>query len=224
MGFIKGLANVNEKLAKSGGDFEDRVKTVWANLANDGDSAKVIPLQELDEGSPNYNEKLGTALFNLEHSNPDNFKKSANCTIDEGSCYGCAQGWYQKVVLYINVLIDDGKEKKVAVLSKGTGKGSVGKELLSIASDSDFDNSVSDKVFKFTRSGKGTDTSYGFAPIKKHDEDIEQYADQLFDLTQVPFSVKPERQEAYYLDLKDGEKAPEKAATPVSASSVDADW
>lgn len=219
MGFIKGLANVNEKLAKSGGDFEDRVKTVWANLANDGDSAKVIPLQELDEGSPNYNDKLGTALFNLEHSNPDNFKKSANCTIDEGACYGCEQGWYQKVVLYINVLIDDGNGEKVAVLSKGTGKGSVGKELLSIAADSDFDNSISDKVFKFTRSGKGTDTSYGFAPIKKHDKNVEDYADKLFDLQAVPFKVKYEKQEAYYLDGQ----AP-KVAAPASAAAVNDEW
>src|SRR5690242_12328304 len=108
MGFLTGIAAVTEKTAKSGGDYEDRVKTVWASLKADGDSSKVIPLQELDEGSPHYDEKFGTGLFALEHSNPDDFKKNALCTIDEGGCYGCEQGWYQKVVLYLNVLFDVG--------------------------------------------------------------------------------------------------------------------
>jgi hypothetical protein len=224
MGFLTGLASVNEKLdSRKGGDFEDRVKTVWAGLKNPGDASKVIPLQELDEGSPHYSEKNGTALFVLEHSNPDNFKKSAQCTADEGGCYGCEQGWYQKVVLYINVLMDVGTaDERVAVLSKGTGKGSVGKELLNIAADEDFDNSISDKVFKFSREGKGTDTSYGFSPIKKHDRNVEDFTDQLFDLKQVPFTVQYEKQDAYYNDGQ--EKKVDAPKVPVSASSVDSEW
>jgi hypothetical protein len=221
MGFLQGLAKVQEELAKKpSGDFEDRVKTVWANLPKDGDSAKVVPLQELDESSPNYSEKNGLAHFVLEHSNPDNWQKRAECTIDEGQCYGCEQGWYQKVVLYINVLFDNGSDKPyVAVLSRGTGKGSVAKQLMEIAADSDFDNSVSDKLFKFTRSGVKKDTSYTLAPVKKHELNVEDY--DLFDLNEVPFKVKYEKQEAYYLD---GQEKAAAAAAPVSASSVDADW
>lgn len=224
MGFLTGIAAVQERVASKGQDYSDRVKTVWANLKEDGDSSKVIPLQELDEGSPNYNPKMGTALFALEHSNPDNFKKNALCTADEGGCYGCEQGWYSKVVLYINVLMDAGtKEERVAVLSKGTGKGSVGKALLAIAADPDYDTSVSDKLYKFTRTGKGTDTSYSFSVMKAHGRDdiADKYADELFDLKEVPFKVAYDKQEAYYTD---GVTAAEKPKVEVSAQSVDKDW
>ena len=231
MGFITNLQSAKDKAAErssGGGDFEDRPKTVWASLPNPGDSAKVIPLQELDEGSPNFNEKLGKGLFVLKHSNPDNWKKSAMCTADEGSCYGCDQGWYQKMELLINVLFDNGKDEPfVAVLAKGTGKNSVGRNIMNIAGDADYDNSISDKTFKYTREGKGTDTTYDFSPLPKpHKVNLEQYADQLFDLTLVPFKVKPEKQEAYYLDGQEpvASKAAAAASTPVSAASVDNDW
>lgn len=223
MGFITGLASVQETLAakKSGGDFEDRVKARWVSVDPDS-SVKITPLQELDGGSPLFSEKNGVAKFYLEHSHPDDFKKKAQCTADEGSCYGCDQGWYQKVVLYINVLVDNGKEDPfVAVWSRGVGKNSVAKQLLEIAADEDFGNSVTDKSFKLSRTGKGNDSSYTLAqlpkPLVKNVEDHEVY-----DLSKVVFYVSPDRQEAYY---NGGEKpAAEKKSAPVSPASVDADW
>lgn len=225
MGFITGLQAATERTTRP--ERVERVKNAWASLPKDGDSAKVIPLQELDEGSPNYNEKLGTAVFALEHSNPDDFKKNALCTADEGGCYACDQGWYQKVVLYINVLFNAGtKDEHVAVLSKGTGKGSVGKELLSIAADSeDYNNSITDKIYKFARSGSGTDTSYSFSIIKQHDVDLEKYEDKLYDLRAVPFKVAYEKQEAYYTGGVASKPADEPAVSaPSGASGQDSDW
>lgn len=223
MGFLTGVASVKETLAnkKSGGDFEDRIKARWVSVDPDS-SVKITPLQELDVDSPNYSEKNGVAKFYLEHSHPDNFKKKAQCTIEEGSCYGCENNWYQKVVLYINVLVDDGNEPAYpAVWSRGVGKNSVAKQLLDIASDEDFGNTITDKSFKLNREGKGSDSSYTLVqlpkPLVKNVEDFEVY-----DLEKVVFYVSPERQEAYYNDGKTADA--EKPKAPVSPASVDADW
>lgn len=220
MGYIEGLVGVKETLAKKEtGDYADRVKATWLSL-KDKDAVKIVFLQELDKDSPNYSEKNGLAKFFLEHSNPANWRKKAECTINEGSCYGCSNGWAQKVQLYINVLVDDGvKDPYVAVLSRGTGKGSVAKQLLEIAGDKDFNNSISDKLFKFSRSGSTKDdTTYTLAAMGEHKVNVESY--ELFDLTEAVFHVKPEKQEDYYSDGQ----APAAPAQPVSASSISADW
>lgn len=223
MGFIKGLASVQEELNKRGGDFADRPKAEWVSLKG-GESVKLIFLQEIDEGSPNYSEKNGTALFSLQHSNPDNWKKTAKCTVDEGACYGCQRGWRQKLVFYVNVLVNDGvKPPYVAIWNRGLGKGSVAQDLVNMAGDEDFNNSITDKEFKFTRTGTTKDdTTYSLSALPKpHKQNVEDF--ELFDLEQYVFTVAPERQEAYYLDLKDGEKAPV-AAKPQSAEAIDQDW
>lgn len=225
MGFIQGLAGINQELAKrpTGGDFEDRPKARYVSL-DDGESQKLVFLQEIDEGSPNYSAKNGLALFALMHSNPDNWKKSAKCTADEGECFGCSRGWNQKVLLFVNVLVDDGKEDPyVAIWNKGIGKGSVAQALIDMAADTDFDNSITDKTFKLTRTGQKKNTTYSLSPMPKpHTLDLESY--ELFDLKQYVFTVKPEKQEAYYLDSQGAEAAPAEQARPVAASSIDADW
>lgn len=227
MSVIKGLAGINKELAKrpTGGDFEDKPKARYLSLKG-GESVKLVFLQEIDEGSPNFKAKNGTAIFALMHSNPKNWKKNAKCTADEGECYGCAQGWKQKVILYVNVLVDDGKEDPyVAIWNRGLGKGSVAQDLLNMAADEDFDLSISDKNFKFTRTGSTKDdTTYSLSTMPKpHGKNLEDYADDLYDLEKYVFTVSPEKQEAYYLDGQE----PEKSGAPVAtarSTSVDAEW
>ena len=228
MSVIKGLAAIQQEIAKrpSGGDFEDKPKARYVNVSS-GKSVKVIVLQEIDEGSPNFKPELGTAIFVLMHTNPDNWKKSAKCTADLDDCYGCKKGWKQKVLLFVNVLVDDGNEEPyVAIFNKGIGKGSVASDLIAMAADDDFDLSITDKQFKLSRQGEKTDTTYSLAALPKpHGKDLTEYADKLYDLEKYVFTVKPEKQEAYYLD---GQEAPEasESRVPVGAgsSSVDAEW
>lgn len=227
MSVIKGLAAIQQELAKrpQPGDFEDRPKARYVTV-KDGESVKLVFLQELDESSPNFNAKNGTGIFVLMHTNPDNWKKSAKCTADVGECYGCKKGWKQKVLLFINVLVDDGKEEPyVAIFNKGLGKGSVAQSLLSMAQDADFDESISDKTFKFSRSGEKTNTTYALSPMPKpHSLNVEDY--ELFDLEKYVFTVSPEKQEAYYLDGQEPEDAAPAAAPARStaSASVDAEW
>lgn len=230
MSVIKGLAAIQQEMAKrpQGGDFEDRPKARYVSI-KDGQSVKMIVLQEIDEDSPNYNAELGTAIFVLMHTNPDNWQKSAKCTADLGECFGCKKGWKQKILLFTNVLIDDGKEEPyVAIFNKGLGKGSVAQSLINMASDEDFDYSVSDKTFKFTRTGEKTKTTYSLDALPKpHTKNLSDYADKLFDLEKYVFTVSPEKQEAYYTDgqgTESDEPARERATASAGSASVDAEW
>lgn len=226
MGFVQGLAAAKELASKSGGgDYKERVKATWVSLkANE--EVKLVFLQEIDKGSPNYSEKNGLANLVLEHQSPDDWKKSAECTIEEGSCYGCANGWRQKQVFYVNCLVIKGKEDPfVAVFSRGLGKGSVAQGLYNMAGDDDYNLSITDKVFKFSRTGSTKDdTTYTLTPLPKASEyNVEDYTDKLFDLEGVPFNVAPERQAKYYT----GEDAPAAPAVPQKAlapESVDSEW
>lgn len=223
MGFVEGLGKIGETLdKKQGGSADERVKAKWLSLKS-GENVKIAFLQELDEAADNYSAKNGLGKFFLEHTNPNNWRKKAECTADDdGGCYGCQNGWVQKVQMYINVLVDDGKnEPYVAVLSRGTGKGSVSRLLLEYATD---DGTIADKWFKFKREGAGKDdTTYYLIPNKPHGLDVEDY--ELFDLTKVVFRVAPERQEAYYLDGQEPEASEtEKAFAGASASAADAEW
>lgn len=224
MSFVSGLKSIQDTLDKgNAGGGEDRVKAKWLSL-KDGDSVKIAFLQELDKDAEGYSEKNGLGGIFLEHSNPDNWRKKARCTCDHAEgCYGCKRGWRQKGQLYINVLVDDGKnEPYVAVLSRGTGKGSVAKLLIEFAID---DNTITDKWFKFKREGSTKDnTTYYLMPSKAHGLNIEDY--DVYDLEKVVFTVNPDRQEAYYLDGQDTDAEPAAAAAAAAggSTSVDSEW
>lgn len=228
MSVIKGLAAINQELAKrKTGDFEDRPKAKYLQL-KDGESAKLVFLQEIDDASPNYSAKNGLAIFSLQHTSPKDFKRSAACTASEGPCFGCQQGWKQKIILYINVLVDNGMEEPfVAIWNRGLGKGSPAQGLLDTAADEDFGNSISDKYFKFSRTGSTKDnTTYSLNALPKpHELNVESY--ELFDLEKYIFTVPFDKQAAYYgfVDGDDSEPAtPAPGAAANSSANASMEW
>jgi len=205
MGIVKGLKSIqshNEaEDAKYSGGGE---KTRWFKI-EDKQSVKVAFLQELDEDSPDYSAKNDLGFLAVEHVNPKNFRRKALCTIDdEGSCYGCdthqkdwKAGWKQKSRLYINALVDDGKnEPYVVVLSQGNGPKSITPALIEEAGD----GSISQVWYTIKRTGSGpTDTSYLLRGGKEaHGLDVESY--ELYDLDKVVRQIPYAEQEAHYND------------------------
>lgn len=240
-GVIRGLKNINkhnediekEKEArKQRSEQGEQGKVRWFRL-EDGQSAKVVFLQELDEDSPNYSKKNDLGVVAVEHSNPDRalWMRKALCTIGEGACWACEQHkkdykakWGQKNKLYINVLVDDGKEEPyVAVLSQGNGGRSITPTLIDEATD---EGTITNRWYTIKRNGGGLDdTSYTLrADKKEHDLNVEDY--EVFNLNErVLFHVPYDKQEAHYFDGgKAPSPAPEEAKTPVSATSVDSEW
>lgn len=230
MGAARGLAEITNKINERQQRMEggQRKKTDWVKL-KDGDSIRVVFLQEFDEDSENYSSKNGLLALHTQHQAGTNWRNTAQCTIEtEGACYACErnreeprQGWAQKQRLYVNVLVDDGENKPyVAVLSQSTSAQSITPSLLEQATEL---GTITDKWFKITRRGTEKDTSYILTPLRAHDENVEGYADDLFDLDTVVPNPSYDQQEAHY---RRGEEAPaEKAEVPQTASSsADDEW
>lgn len=223
MAIVRGLKNMNKTLDKPQSTKTDGPKAKWLKL-EDGESLKVRFLQELDPDSPNYSDKAGLGFIAVEHTNPKDYRRKALCTIDDqGRCWGCEQhkkdykaGWKGRSRLYINVLVDDGKEDPyVAILSQGSSNKSITPTLIEYAGEM---GSISNLQWRIKRTGLKTETGYTIIPLQKDEQAFDASALELFDLEKTAVrEVKYEDQEAFYL-FGDGES--ESEGTSETSSSV----
>lgn len=147
-------------------------KVEWLNIPN-GKTYEVRFLQELDKSGAGYSEKNGLGFFATEHSNPDDFRRKALCTIESGQCYGCEQSkaaykagdnerggkWRAKSRLYINVLFRDEKGKEaVAVMSQPNGSKSVIAPM--VLDQAVEEGTITDRWWKIKRTGEKSETTY----------------------------------------------------------------
>jgi hypothetical protein len=187
MGIVKGLKGLNQVMDKPSYSEGDGTKARWAKL-EDAESVKIRFLQELDPDSPSYNEKNGLGFIAVEHTNPKDYRRKALCTMDDqGKCYGCEQhrkdykaGWKGRSRLYINVLIDDGKEDPyVAILSQGSSGKTITPTLIEYAGEM---GSITNLMWRIKRSGTKTDTSYTIIPLGKDETAFDSSSLELYDL------------------------------------------
>lgn len=177
MGLGRGLKAFEEAKAASAGFDGEKVEFKWLALT-DGQKVKARFMNELDEDSPHYNAKFNTALVASEHTNPDDYKRKIVCTKEEtGQCKGCEyyaaetpadrekregkKSWRPKYRFYINLLIDDGKERYVAVWSQGLGKQSAFDLLRGYYGDT---QGITNLWWTMIRNGTKTDTTYTLYP------------------------------------------------------------
>ncbi len=223
-GALAKLKNIVEENEKRG---QDRPKAKWLKL-NGGQRVTVSFLQELDPDSDRFSEKAGQALIAMEHTNPDNFRKKALCTLeDSGQCYGCEMaqqypgvGWKSRARLYVNVLAEDGEnDPYVAVLSQGTSEKSIAPALLEYAEDN---GTITDVKFGLKRSGTGTATGYTLMP-KSGTVGPDLDGLELFDLKgSCTWTVEYDKQKEYYGSYSPKEE--ESEAPPEDTSSSEVDW
>jgi len=187
MGIVKGLKDLNKALDKPSYNESDSTKGRWVKL-EDGESVKIRFLQELDPDSPSYNEKNGLGFIAVEHTNPKDYRRKALCTMeDQGKCWGCEQhrkdfkaGWKGRSRLYINVLVDDGKEDPyVAILSQGSSGKTVTPTLIEYAGEM---GSITNLMWRIKRSGTKTDTSYTIIPLAKDESEFDYSSLELYAL------------------------------------------
>ena len=216
MGIVKGLTALNKTLDRpSGGGSGEKGR--WLKLA-DNQTAKIRFLQELDDESPQYNEKNGVGFIAIEHTNPMDYRRKALCSIDDqGRCYGCEQhrkdmksGWKGRSRLYINILVDDGQEDPyVAIMSQGSGPKSATPEIIQYAGET---GSITNVVWRLKRTGERTDTNYSIIPLPTSDAMKDEY--ELFDLEKIAVRDVPyAEQENFYLGLESGASAPSSVST-----------
>lgn len=239
MGIKKGLGAIKQYNAEQDARREEQAnrktdwipKDDWLSLEA-GQSAKVRILQEFDAESPNFSATNDVAIMTVEHQapGPDGWKRKALCTDDEGECYPCEQraagdweNWKRGAArVYFNVVVNpDTDDEKVVVVSQGTGAKSITPTLMEYAGDT---GSITNRVWKVTRNGKGTDTSYniiGYDP-KVFDKSVEEY--ELHDLNKAVRSVPYEEQEAYYGSVKAAAEATEESKDEEGVAKSFAAW
>jgi len=204
MGIVKGLKDLNKALDKPQPTGGSESKGRWVKL-EDGESVKIRFLQELDPDSPDYNDKLGLGFIAVEHTNPKDYRRKALCTMeDQGKCWGCEQhrkdykaGWKGRSRLYINVLVDDGKEDPyVAILSQGSSGKTVTPTLIEYAGEM---GSITNLMWRIKRSGTKTDTSYTIIPLAKDEDKFDASSLELYKLEETAIRDLPyANQEAFF--------------------------
>ena len=222
MGIVKGLKDLNKALDKPTYNDSESTQGRWVKL-EDGESVKIRFLQELDPDSPNYNDKLGLGFIAVEHTNPKDYRRKALCTMDDqGKCWGCEQhrkdykaGWKGRSRLYINVLVDDGKEEPyVAILSQGSSGKTVTPTLIEYAGEM---GSITNLVWRIKRSGTKTDTSYTIIPLAKDESQFDYAPLELYDLeTSAVRNLQYAEQESFFSGEGNAEEP--------SATSSTLDW
>ena len=187
MGIVTGLKNLNDVIDRPAHESSEGSKATWVKI-EDGESVKVRFLQELDPDSPTYNEKNGLGFIAIEHTNPSDYRRKALCSMDDqGKCYGCEQhrkdykaGWKGKPRLYINVLVDNGKDDPtVAVLSQGISGKTITPTLNEYAKEM---GSITNLMWRIKRTGLKTDTSYTIIPLQKDESEFDSSGLELHDL------------------------------------------
>ncbi len=225
MAIVRGLKNMNKALDKPASSKSDGPKAKWVKL-EDGESVKVRFLQELDPDSPHYSESDGLGFIAVEHTNPKDYRRKALCTIeDQGRCWGCEQhrkdfkaGWKGRSRLYINVLIEDGKnDPYVGILSQGSSNKSVTPTLIEYAGEM---GSISNLIWRMKRTGTKTDTGYTIIPLQKDETQFDTTGLELFPLEETAVrEVKYEEQEQFFLF---GDNEAEQSSD--SATSSNLEW
>lgn len=221
MGIVKGLNAMNAALDKptAGSSGE---KGRWLKL-DDGKSAKIRFLQELDPDSPNFDNRAGVGFIAVEHTNPKDYRRKALCSIDDqGRCFGCEMhrrdpkaGWKGRSRLYINVLVDDGEEDAyVAIFSQGTGPKSATPEIIQYAGET---GSITNVLWRLKRTGEKTDTNYSIIPLPS-DAKVDAGEYELYDLEKVAVRDVPYGdQENFYMGVTSDSSAE-------SANSPSVEW
>lgn len=201
---IKGLDAIKKKAAEKKGFTNDGPLFLQIK---DGESTKLRFMQELEETSPNYDERRGLAQVIEEHASPKDFKRTAACTAeDEGRCWACEQTsnpeigkkWKPRMRLYTNVLVrgKDGGEDKVMILKAGFSDKGIGDDVVNIAEEF---GALGDKDVKYSRKGSGmNDTSYSLLPLAPKPLSKDEQTLELHDINKFIKRVSYDEQPAFY--------------------------
>lgn len=223
MGIIKGLSikELDKVLDSRQSNSAESSKARWVKL-EDGESVKIRFLQELDPNSPHYNDKLDVGIFAVEHTNPKDYRRKLVCSFeDEDRCWGCEQqrkdyksGWKSRQRLYVNVLVDDGKnDPYVAILSQGVSGKTVTPTLREYAYET---GSITNLWWRMKRTGTKTDTSYTLIPLPgKDDSEFDASGLELYKLEETAVRLLPYKDQEAFFNGEGGQEEPESTSSSV---------
>lgn len=225
------------------------------------ESVRIRPLQELDTDSPNFSAKNGVAQYTKEWHNPEKGKflnQIVDTMEEEGRCVGREllayygwngednggrgeveknyrpDAWRPKEFMYLNVLVDNGKDEPyVAVAKFNMAPKAVQANALIATYENSEPPSVTNRWFKYEREGEGQfNTTYKLVALDKNPKDkfdVEAY--ELLDLHEAAPYVSYERQRAALgvegpreSVVSEPARNDDDLASAAAASSINAEW
>jgi hypothetical protein len=243
MSVITGLAGLRAKQQEQAEKeaARNRPKAEYFNWkdnskATNPDQILVQFIQELDPSATGYVEENGLAVAAVEHEapGPKGYLARALCTLDsEGQCYACErrkadyqEGWKTKTNLYINALVDyNGKGEPVTRVISRNFNQSFAQQLMDEAVEN---GTITDKVYKVTRHGSGTQTVWVLSPTSKPLFKVAE--PEVFDLKETVLrDISYDRQPDYFGRVWDGPEgetadAPAAGGRPAATASEDVEW
>ncbi len=197
----------------SGGGFVKALRD-YELLKKHDNAVRLRFAQEMDEDAANVTDK-GLGVIFTEHATPFNKAnpkgfRTARCTMEsEGNCYGCeryadrsdenSKGWRPFQRIYVNAIAettdDDGNKAYLPFVWAQKARSSVVAQLMEYAEDAD---TITDAVFKFSKSGKDTDTKYNLMPTRQDVAPYDASGVELYDLEKVSPAIPYEKQAAFY--------------------------
>jgi hypothetical protein len=145
---------------------------------------------------------LDDAIMVQEHQAGADFKKRALCTTEtEGKCWACEyakanprKGWAKKDRVYLNVVVNDGKEDPfMAVWSIGTRRSPVWDDLEEAVGEY---GTLQNREWRIKRKGEGTDTRYSMTDLGENGDYVGDL--EPFDLETVVRTVPYAEQKNYF--------------------------
>jgi hypothetical protein len=219
MTIIKGIKEMEKALGGNRSSDSQGPRVRWLKL-EDGQSAKIRFVNELDEDSPHFDKDRGLAMIVKEHQNPKDYRRKAVDTMDsEGRDWAEEMhrknpkaGWGGRFRFYVNVLVDDGiDEPYMAIWSQGVGKQSAFNTLKEYFLET---GAISNLNWKIKRQGTGTDTTYVLLPTAPDSEPFDWSGLEPIPLESVVRNVPYAEQEAFYLGFEG----------PASGNTANIDW
>lgn len=226
----KGLAGLRQHAEEEKAKEEARNRPKAEYLSSiypkkTGDTIEGRFLQELDEGSANYDAERGLGFFAVEHEAPgkQGFQRRGLCTVEtEGRCFpderraaNYEEGWKTKTNFYINFLTEFEGEKKVFVLSRNANS-TFAQALVQDAVD---EGSITDANYRITKTGSGTQTQWILKRLKG--DPLDDTGVELFDLEETVIRDIPYADQAKYYGavFKPGQSDESDSSTPPADES-----
>lgn len=176
-----------------------------------GQDARLRFRQELTEDAVGYDEEAGGAIAVMVHTNPADFRKSAECTADNEEygyrCWACEQvpkdkGWKAKKHLLINIAVFNADEKtwEPRVLDHKFTPAHCAETILEYATEYD---TIVDRDYKISRVGEKQSTNYSLIPLAAKDADASIKDLPLHDLNRHYKLISPAEQPGFYIADQD---------------------
>lgn len=203
MTFITGLKDIN-KLIEGKINQDTGSKIRWFKL-EDGQSAKIRFMNELDADSKFYDESRGLAIVVKEHTNPKDYRKKAIDTMEsEGRDWAEEQhrkdpkaGWKGRFRFYINAILDNSiDDPYVVVWSMGVAKSPTFDIIREYAMETE---GITNMSWRVKRNGRGTETSYLLIPGERDREPFDWSSYKAYPLEMAVNKIPYVDQESYYL-------------------------